>query len=85
MSTEGERGGQLRDADGATREVVGRRAAGEPVRLLRLRRLVRGGLSRSGLARPDWSADAIALAARCGAACLTGRGPYERQLRRLTS
>ena len=25
-------------------------------------------------------ADALALAARCGAACLTGRGPYERQL-----
>ncbi len=25
-------------------------------------------------------ADALALAARCGAECLTGRGPYERQL-----
>lgn len=25
-------------------------------------------------------ADALALAARCGATCLTGRGPYERQL-----
>ncbi len=25
-------------------------------------------------------ADALALAARCGAVCLTGRGPYERQL-----
>jgi ribokinase len=25
--------------------------------------------------------DALALAARCGAHCLTGRGPYERQLR----
>jgi hypothetical protein len=24
--------------------------------------------------------DALALAARCGAVCLTGRGPYERQL-----
>jgi ribokinase len=33
-----------------------------------------------GLAR-DWSpADALALAARCGAVCLTGRGPYQRQL-----
>jgi ribokinase len=29
-----------------------------------------------GLAVPD----ALALAARCGAVCLTGRGPYERQL-----
>src|SRR5918994_511082 len=29
-----------------------------------------------------WSADtALELAARCGAACLTGRGPYEAQLR----
>jgi ribokinase len=29
-----------------------------------------------------WSADrAVELAARCGAACLTGRGPYEAQLR----
>jgi ribokinase len=25
-------------------------------------------------------ADGLALAARCGAVCLTGRGPYERQL-----
>ena len=24
--------------------------------------------------------DALALAARCGATCLTGHGPYERQL-----
>jgi ribokinase len=30
----------------------------------------------SGLAVPD----ALVLAARCGAVCLTGRGPYERQL-----
>ena len=27
-------------------------------------------------------ADALDLAARCGATCLTGRGPYERQLGR---
>ena len=31
----------------------------------------------AGMAVPD----ALALAARCGAMCLTGRGPYERQLR----
>ena len=30
----------------------------------------------AGMALPD----ALALAARCGAVCLTGRGPYERQL-----
>jgi hypothetical protein len=26
--------------------------------------------------------EALALAARCGAVCLTGHGPYERQLAR---
>jgi ribokinase len=34
-----------------------------------------------GLARPDGIDAALELAARCGAACLTGWGPYERQLR----
>ncbi|HWH45721.1 MAG TPA: PfkB family carbohydrate kinase [Thermoleophilaceae bacterium] len=32
------------------------------------------------LGRGDALEDALALAARCGAACLTGRGPYARQL-----
>jgi ribokinase len=32
------------------------------------------------LGRRDALDDALALAARCGAACLTGRGPYEAQL-----
>jgi ribokinase len=32
------------------------------------------------LARGDEAADAVTLAARCGAAVMTGRGPYERQL-----
>ena len=32
------------------------------------------------LARGDDAADAVALAARCGAAVMTGRGPYEGQL-----
>lgn len=34
-----------------------------------------------GLGRGDALVDAIALAARCGAACVTGRGPYRGQLR----
>jgi ribokinase len=34
------------------------------------------------LARGAGVADAVALGARCGATCLTGRGPYERQLSR---
>ncbi len=33
-----------------------------------------------GLARGLSTPDALQLAARCGAYCLTGRGPYERQL-----
>jgi ribokinase len=33
-----------------------------------------------GLARGDGVEDAVALAARCGAAVMTGRGPYEAQL-----
>jgi ribokinase len=33
-----------------------------------------------GLATAQPPADALALAARCGAACVTGRGPYEAQL-----
>ncbi len=33
-----------------------------------------------GLGRDLPAPDAIELAARCGATCLTGRGPYERQL-----
>jgi ribokinase len=33
------------------------------------------------LARGDGPRDALAFAARCGAAVVTGRGPYERQLR----
>lgn len=32
------------------------------------------------LARGDEAAEAVTLAARCGAAVMTGRGPYERQL-----
>jgi ribokinase len=33
-----------------------------------------------GLARGDELVDALVLAARCGAVCLTGHGPYEAQL-----
>jgi ribokinase len=36
-----------------------------------------------GLAEGGAPGDALALGARCGAACVTGRGPYESQLRDL--
>ena len=35
-----------------------------------------------GLAEGRSAAEAVALGARCGAACLTGRGPYAGQLRK---
>ena len=38
-----------------------------------------GGLT-AGLGQGMSIAEAVGLAARCGAACATGRGPYERQL-----
>jgi ribokinase len=38
-----------------------------------------GGLTY-GLAAGLSTEEALALAARCGAACVTGRGPYEGQL-----
>ncbi len=38
-----------------------------------------GGLT-AGLGQGMSIEDAVGLAARCGAACATGRGPYERQL-----
>lgn len=38
-----------------------------------------------GLARGDRLQDAVDLAARCGAACLTGKGPYGADLRRLAA
>jgi ribokinase len=38
-----------------------------------------------GLGAGEELAGALALAARCGAACLTGRGPYEGQLRLATA
>jgi ribokinase len=33
-----------------------------------------------GLGAGEPTEAALAVAARCGATCLTGRGPYERQL-----
>jgi ribokinase len=38
-----------------------------------------------GLAAGDAPEQAVVLGARCGAACLTGRGPYEGQLRKARS
>ncbi len=77
--TEGGRGGRYRDAAG----VIGRWAAvpapGPVVDSYGCGDSFVAGLTYglgAGLEVPD----ALALAARCGAVCLTGRGPYGRQL-----
>jgi ribokinase len=77
--TEGERGGQYRRRDGET----GRWEAAEPPGA----RADSYGCGDSfaagltyGLGAGLELTDALALAARCGAVCATGHGPYERQL-----
>jgi ribokinase len=77
--TEGDRGGRYREASGAE----GRWAAVEPAADIMdsygCGDSFAAGLTYglgAGLTIPN----ALALAARCGAVCLTGRGPYERQL-----
>jgi ribokinase len=77
--TEGERGGRYRSRDGET----GRWAAAAPPGAV----VDSYGCGDSFAASLTYALgagvgldDALALAARCGAACLTGHGPYERQL-----
>jgi ribokinase len=79
VSTGGARGGVYRERSGAS----GRWAASPPpaaiVDSYGCGDSFAAGLTYGlgvGMAVPD----ALDLAARCGAACLTGRGPYERQL-----
>jgi ribokinase len=80
--TEGERGGRYRRHDGET----GRWAAAQPPSA----RADSYGCGDSfaagltyGLGARLAPVDALMLAARCGAMCLTGHGPYERQLSQL--
>jgi ribokinase len=77
--TEGERGGSYRERCGAS----GRWEAAMPPAA----RVDSYGCGDSfaagltyGLGAGLDTAAALALAARCGATCLSGRGPYERQL-----
>jgi len=79
VQTEGERGGSYRLSSGATGRWAAARPPGPPVDAYGCGDSFVAGLTYglgSGLAIED----ALALAARCGAACRTGRGPYERQL-----
>jgi ribokinase len=77
--TEGERGGSYRTRDGQSGRWAPVAPPGEPVDSYGCGDSFAGGLAYglgAGMSIPD----ALALAARCGATCLTGRGPYERQL-----
>ncbi len=79
VRTEGAAGGSYETADGSTAtfdapplrgDVVDRYGAGDAF----------AAALTFALARGDETADAITFAARCGAAVLTGRGPYEGQI-----
>jgi ribokinase len=77
--TEGEHGGRYRDAAGASGRWAAVPVPGPVVDSYGCGDSFVAGLTYglgAGLEVPD----ALALAARCGAVCLTGRGPYGRQL-----
>jgi ribokinase len=81
VKTAGSAGGSLVSADGTE---IGWEAAplpAPPVDAYGAGDSFAGGLT-FGFAEVRTTADALEVAARCGAACLTGRGPYEGQLRR---
>jgi ribokinase len=77
--TEGERGGSYRTRAGESGRWIAAPVPGDPVDSYGCGDSFAAGLTYglgAGLNVPE----ALALAARCGAVCLTGRGPYERQL-----
>jgi ribokinase len=77
--TEGERGGRYRRRDGESGRWDAAPVAGERVDSYGCGDSFAAGLTYALGAGLELE-DALALAARCGAVCLTGRGPYERQL-----
>jgi ribokinase len=77
--TEGARGGSYRTRAGASGRWAAVPPPAPPVDSYGCGDSFAAGLTY-GLAAGMSVADALGLAARCGAVCLTGRGPYERQL-----
>jgi ribokinase len=77
--TDGARGGAYRTCDGRTGSWTAAELPGEPVDSYGCGDSFAAGFAY-GLGAAMGVDDALALAARCGAVCLTGRGPYERQL-----
>jgi ribokinase len=77
--TEGARGGSYRTRSGTSGRWAAVPPPGDPIDSYGCGDSFAAGLTYglgAGMSVPD----ALALAARCGAVCLTGRGPYERQL-----
>jgi ribokinase len=79
LATEGARGGSYRSRAGERGRWAPAPLAGEPADSYGCGDSFAAGLTY-GLAAGMGLSDALGLAARCGAVCLTGRGPYERQL-----
>jgi ribokinase len=77
--TEGERGGRYRRRDGESGRFAAAPVPGERADSYGCGDSFAAGLTYA-LGAGLELADALALAARCGAFCLTGHGPYERQL-----
>jgi ribokinase len=77
--TEGAHGGRYRERSGVSGRWAAAAPPGEPVDSYGCGDSFAAGLTY-GLGAGLEVADALELAARCGAVCLTGRGPYERQL-----
>ncbi len=77
--TDGARGGRYRERDGAEGTWSAAPLPGAAVDSYGCGDSFAAGLTY-GLGVGLAVVDALALAARCGAECLTGRGPYERQL-----
>jgi ribokinase len=77
--TEGDRGGSYRIRGGGEGRWAPALLPGDPVDSYGCGDSFAAGLTY-GLGAGLELADALALAARCGATCLTGHGPYERQL-----
>ena len=77
--TDGARGGTYRTRDGRTGAWPAAEPPGEPVDSYGCGDSFAAGFAY-GLGAGMDLGGALALAARCGAHCLTGRGPYERQL-----
>jgi ribokinase len=80
VRTAGAAGGSLVTADGHNSEWVAAPLPGPPVDAYGAGDSFAAGLTY-GVGKSSSAEEAVELAARCGAACVTGRGPYEGQLR----